>query len=71
MEQNKEFQELNSCWNKITVKNRRGGVLEPLSKDEALTSSQVASKASQNWIADYLTIIDDKLFPWINYGSGA
>ena len=41
------------------------------SKDEALTSGQVASKASQNWIADYLTIINDKLFPWINYGSGA
>ena len=37
------------------------------SNDEALTSSQVASTASQNWIADYPTIVNEKLCPCINY----
>ena len=33
------------------------------SNDETLTSSQVASTASQNWIADYPTIVNEKLCP--------
>ncbi|CAH3023600.1 unnamed protein product, partial [Porites evermanni] len=37
------------------------------SNDETLTSSQVASTASQNWIADYPTIVNEKLGPCINY----
>ena len=37
------------------------------SNDEALISSQVASTASQNWIADYPTIVNEKLCPCINY----
>jgi len=37
------------------------------SNDEALTSSQVASTASQNWISNHPTIINEKLCPCINY----
>ena len=37
------------------------------SNDEALTSSQVASAASQNWISNHPTIINEKLCPCINY----
>lgn len=37
------------------------------SNDETLTSSQVASTASQNWITDYPTIVNEKLCPCVNY----
>ena len=35
--------------------------------DEEMTSSQVASAASQDWISEHPTIINNKLCPSINY----
>ena len=37
------------------------------SNEEAMISSQVASAASQNWISNHPTIINEKLCPCINY----
>ena len=37
------------------------------SNDEEMTSSQVASAASQDWISEHPTIINEKLCPSINF----
>lgn len=52
-------------------RGKKGAIVEEFvsddSNDEALTSSQAASAASQDWIASHPTVINDKLCPSINY----
>ncbi|KAL9954645.1 hypothetical protein ACROYT_G042210 [Oculina patagonica] len=49
---------------------KQPSAVEPESDDnneELLTSSQVASNASQEWLSNHSTVVDEKLRPTINY----
>ena len=37
------------------------------STNDVLTSSQVASTTSQDWLSNYPTVVNEKLYPTLNY----
>ena len=60
-------QEKRKAKSKAKAKGKEEGEDSDKSNDETVTSSQVASTTSQEWIAEHSSIVDKKLCPAVVY----